>query len=314
MRKHSFYIIKSILIITSLSLLVLTEYGIPYITKDAGGYINEGKIWNAKAYNPIDNPFVLKKAGNRECVLLVHSCCGTPSNIRDAAEELFKKGFDVYAPLLPGHGTDTNDFDKTGLKTFIAFLNTVYKELSLKYSRVHGVGFSLGGSFLLKQVVEKYASYDSVTLVNSPVMFFGYTRGAYSFKNFSLLFSGITRFFIKRETEFKLSKHQLNDVPLRGYNGYRNMRHYHYIKVGLRKIKKLCFKIKLPILLIYSKGDEVFGFENGIYIYSHVKSTKKVFKKITLPERDISFKHSIWRNNYVKTGVLKEITGFLNNI
>ena len=159
MRKHSFYIIKSSVLIALLSFLVLSEYGIPYITRDSGGYINSGKMWDAAPFNPLDKPFVLKKQGNTSCVLMVHSYGGSPANLREAAEEVFKKGFDVYVPLLPGHGTDTRDFDKTGLKTFISFLNKVYKSLSKKYEKVHGVGFSLGGSFLLKQVVEKEANY-----------------------------------------------------------------------------------------------------------------------------------------------------------
>ena len=131
-------------------------------------------------------------------------------------------------------------------------------------------------------------------------MLFGYTKGRYSFRNMEFLFSSIIRFFKKSKISFKLSSAQLKDVPFRGYNGYKNIRHFHYIKVGLRKIKKLCFKIKLPLLLVYSKGDVIFTQNNSKYIYSHVKSRKKLLKKVSLRKGDISFKHYIWLNKYVK--------------
>jgi carboxylesterase len=90
-------------------------------------------------------PLVIDRGRARACLLL-HGWLGTPADFGELAGELDKAGWDVYAPLHPGHGTWPSNLEGlTGEKT-IRSARRHYVELLRRYPRLALVGFSMGGA------------------------------------------------------------------------------------------------------------------------------------------------------------------------
>lgn len=94
-------------------------------------------------------PIFKRRPGAIGAVLLIHGFTGNPSEMGYLADELFRAGHTVYAPRLPGHGTDRADFMATGAADWIRRARDAYIELYAEYGRVRVVGHSMGGAIAL---------------------------------------------------------------------------------------------------------------------------------------------------------------------
>lgn len=89
--------------------------------------------------------FALKhEKKTEECWILIHGYRGYPGEMVRPAVDLYKAGFDVYVPRLPGHGTSKNDFIKSGHKDWIKTAQNALNDLEKKYKKVNLVGHSMG--------------------------------------------------------------------------------------------------------------------------------------------------------------------------
>ena len=92
-------------------------------------------------------PFTLlheNKSG--KAVLLIHGFTGYPGELVRPAEDLYEKGFDVFVPRLPGHGTTGKDFISSGQKDWVGVAENALVDLLGKYKEVSVVGHSMGGA------------------------------------------------------------------------------------------------------------------------------------------------------------------------
>ncbi|HPE90140.1 MAG: alpha/beta fold hydrolase [Spirochaetaceae bacterium] len=97
-------------------------------------------------HGPSTIPIFMRRPGASDAVLLVHGYTGFPGELGYVAEALFRAGHTVYAPRLPGHGTDRADFMATGARDWIRRARDAYLELASEYGRVRVVGHSMGGA------------------------------------------------------------------------------------------------------------------------------------------------------------------------
>lgn len=81
-----------------------------------------------------------------ECWLLIHGYCGYPGEMVRPAIDLYQKGFDVYVPRLPGHGTSGDDFVASTGDDWVGFCTAALKDLQTKYRKVHLLGHSMGAA------------------------------------------------------------------------------------------------------------------------------------------------------------------------
>jgi len=79
-------------------------------------------------------------------VLLVHGFGDTPRTLDYLADDLAQHGYDVRAPLLPGHGTTLADFDAARAPEWIAALKAELMGMRARYGWVAMVGLSMGGA------------------------------------------------------------------------------------------------------------------------------------------------------------------------
>jgi carboxylesterase len=78
--------------------------------------------------------------------LLVHGLTGSTQSVAGLAEALSAAGFDVEAPMLPGHGTTPEDLAEHGWDDWSAAVEAAYQRLAARTDSVVAVGLSMGGA------------------------------------------------------------------------------------------------------------------------------------------------------------------------
>lgn len=110
------------------------------------------------------------EGNNGQAVLLCHSLGNDPSEMRDLAKQLNKKGFTVHCPLYPGHGGTFEDMVATDVKQWYASLTTAFEDLKRTHEKVFVSGMSIGGMFAVR-LAEEYDVAGLMT-INAPVIGF----------------------------------------------------------------------------------------------------------------------------------------------
>ncbi|MBM9511799.1 alpha/beta fold hydrolase [Desulfogranum marinum] len=94
-------------------------------------------------------PIFYSSIQKRTGILLVHSYLATPLEVKEFAGYLHKKGYWVYAPRLPGHGTCAADLAGRSYQEWINEVDAGYALLSNTCRRVVVGGVSVGGNLAL---------------------------------------------------------------------------------------------------------------------------------------------------------------------
>lgn len=84
--------------------------------------------------------------GNSHGVLLLHGFGDTPQTLTLLARELFASGYDVVAPLLPGHGTNVELFIRSRRTDWLACARVELTRMRENHESVALAGLSMGGA------------------------------------------------------------------------------------------------------------------------------------------------------------------------
>ncbi len=109
-------------------------------------------------------PLALTAPGASMGVVLLHGFGDTPQTVASLAGALRDRGYDVDAPLLPGHGRTLQEFAKSRSVDWLAEARRAYTAMRARHSRVAIVGLSLGGA-LAARVAADYPELDSLVLL-----------------------------------------------------------------------------------------------------------------------------------------------------
>jgi len=77
-------------------------------------------------------------------VLLIHGFTATAAEVRLLARRLHERGYTVSAPLLPGHGTDPADLNRTRWREWTDAAEGAYDQLAARCQQVLVGGESMG--------------------------------------------------------------------------------------------------------------------------------------------------------------------------
>jgi len=102
--------------------------------------------------------------GGSHGVLLLHGFGDTPQTLSLLARRLARSGFGVKAPLLPGHGRNTDAFRQSRADDWIAAARESLREMVGRYPTVSVVGLSMGGALAVIVAAES-TSVTSLALV-----------------------------------------------------------------------------------------------------------------------------------------------------
>jgi carboxylesterase len=93
--------------------------------------------------------------GADRAVLLLHGLYRSPADFQRLAPRLEAAGFDVYAPLLPGHGRKPDDLDGAWADDYRKAARKGFDELAAKHARVAVVGGSMSSALALLLAAER---------------------------------------------------------------------------------------------------------------------------------------------------------------
>jgi carboxylesterase len=96
--------------------------------------------------------------GADAAVLLIHGLYGSPTDFADLPPALEHEGFDVFAPLLPGHGRTPDSLDAVWSADYVKAVRAAFDGLAATHKRVAVVGGSMGGALALSLAAERKPS------------------------------------------------------------------------------------------------------------------------------------------------------------
>ena len=102
-------------------------------------------------------------------VLLIHGFTGAPGSLRPWADYLAAEGYTVRLPLLPGHGTNWRDANRTTFDDWLAAVTAELHDLSSRCRAVVVGGLSMGGTLTLRLAELYPEAIAGIMLVNASV-------------------------------------------------------------------------------------------------------------------------------------------------
>ncbi len=258
-------------------------------------------------------PFFFEGDKNK-AVLLIHGLRGTPQSLKYTGRRLCDKGYTVIIPLLPGHGTNYNDFEKSRFYHWYEKASAKAILYRKKYKNFHIVGLSMGGSItlkLLEDLPEKLLP-DSAILISTPVFLNKISFGLVHIDDWRLFLTGIIKFFFKRISDPTPSKEEFEIIPEISYQGFHVPACVHSFKIALSTIDKNLVKVKTPILIMQARGDKTVSDKNLEYIFGKISSDTKEKYFFDLTNDRITKRHTITLHRDTKERIAQKITEFLD--
>ena len=244
--------------------------------------------------------------------LISHGFEGTAFNTRPLGEFIHSLGHTAIGVLLPGHGTNLEDFSQSRYYHWRDYLERVYLEERSKYRRLFLVGFSMGGTLCLDIAARHADSFRPAGLItiSSPVFLNGFYNGQFVLHSPSAMLTGLVRIFgpfIKVGSESKRPQSLERMNPWIGYdtNVYA-VDTIHSFKRHMRKVRSGLYRISTPYCNIMAANDRTVPSPNQIYIYNKIQSQEKRAYMFILPP-DLSTMHSLLTH----AGANKQVFRFL---
>ncbi len=100
-----------------------------------------------------DRSFRVRGEGRRG-VLLLHGLTGAPAEMKAVGRVLHRQGFDLYAPMLAGHGGTEADLLKTDWRDWVASARAAYLRFAQEVDEVYVAGICAGGEIGLELAAE----------------------------------------------------------------------------------------------------------------------------------------------------------------
>jgi carboxylesterase len=100
-----------------------------------------------------DRSFRVRGEGKRG-VLLLHGLTGAPAEMKAVGRVLHRQGFDLYAPMLAGHGGTEADLLKTDWRDWVASARAAYLRFAEEVDEVYVAGICAGGEIGLELAAE----------------------------------------------------------------------------------------------------------------------------------------------------------------
>lgn len=210
-----------------------------------------------------------------KALIMVHGFPSTPHSYRYAAQRAFEAGYDVFAPLLPGFGTQPEDLYGTSFTQWYGYLVRVYREKRAAYRFLGVVGTSMGGAMTLRigeDFCGKPEAPDALITVAAPV-FLNNLR-LRTVKRWNLYVMRTAALFIPAlKADIYRGGTQVNDGD-ELWIGYRGL----FIRGGLslmkalQPIKRNLGRITCPLLCFHDTGDKTVPYRNLGFITTHVRA------------------------------------------
>lgn len=226
----------------------------------------------------IGAPYLLHQPESRDAVLLIHGLMAAPYEVRQWADDLFSRGYTVYAPRLAGHGTSAQDLAGRNYSDWADSVERGYAILALCAERIIVAGFSTGAGLALHQAIVHPNRYRAVISVSAPM----------KFKGLSSTFSETLEHWNKAAGALRLRSLQkpfarnhpdnpeinYHRCPIHGFNQVKAL-----MRIVYHGLPGLC----IPALIVQGKRDPKVSPKAGKLIFDRLGSPEKQYVEIDYP-------------------------------
>jgi carboxylesterase len=215
--------------------------------------------------------------GNERLLFCVHGFPSTPSDFRKLEKLSNERGWDLYAPLLPGCGTAWQDILDTSWEQYVAFIKDSWRELRPRYRSVCIVGASLGGSLALalaEELAEEQSGEgrapaepcgpDALATIGSPAVLNALLR--HGLVRSPLIY--LARFmgaFIPSIGAGYPDPERVGEDGDGDWKGYLGVypRQTYTLQLGLRAMERRLSLVRCPVFISHARGDRIVSFANA---------------------------------------------------
>lgn len=235
-------------------------------------------------------------------ILLLHGFTGTPQCMRYLAQALNKAKFTVSVPLLEGHGTSIEHFEKTTWEDWYKSVESAFHEMKASCRAVMVAGLSMGGLLAAHLAYHHPRTVRAIGLMATPLFLDGFL-----IRN---IFPALWKTPLKH-----LYKYQPKTiVSIRDPHARR--RYQTYDKVPMVNVATLLDfqalvreelkNVRQPAIIMHSIHDQTVPFGNMDYIKAILAS--KEVKTVKLKKSN-----HIITVDYEKDVVAKQLVRFFKN-
>lgn len=211
-------------------------------------------------------------------VLLLHGFSSVPRQFKELSEFISEKGFNIYAPLIAGHGTSYKDLMATGPKDWERSAMDAYLELKKISEKVFIIGNSFGSNLGLWIAKETNNEPAGIITLGAPIFF--------RFHKFSKIrlatYGRFWKFYKKPSRVYKADYTDMVDevsYPILPVKSLKEV--FSFLEEETIPSLK---KVKIPILIASPDVDLVVHPKSGKYIFENIGSSIKEFFCYKSPE------------------------------
>jgi carboxylesterase len=198
-------------------------------------------------------------------ILLIHGFTGSPPEMRRIGGYLHQRGLTVSAPLLPGHGTNVDDMNRSKWTEWVDCVEGVLAELRARCHTAFVGGLSMG-SVLTLYLAARHADLPGVILY-SPATWIADRR---------LYLTPVVKYLMPKTA--KLPDTDLTDPEADRwfwcYEETPTVAAHEFLKL-MRRVRRALPQVTCPILLIHSTLDRSIDANSARLTYERVGSQDK---------------------------------------
>jgi len=219
-------------------------------------------------HNHVDpSSFLLE--GGPTGVLLLHGFTGSPPEMRLVGDYLHERGFTVFAPLLPGHGTSVENLNESKWTDWADCAEEALVELRSRCESVFVGGLSMGSLLTIY-----LAGRDTLpgAILYSPAL---------KVVNRLIHLSPILKYLIPKKPKSKKSDLTDPEAAQRkwSYDAFPTFAAHELLKL-MRRARRLLPQVTCPLLVVHSTGDETIQADAAEFVCKQAGSPDK--KLVTL--------------------------------
>jgi esterase/lipase/1-acyl-sn-glycerol-3-phosphate acyltransferase len=230
---------------------------------------------------PVGMPVMIKGTRGDMGILLIHGYMAAPLEVRALAEYLGSKGYWVYTPRLPGHGTSPEDLSERSYMEWVECVEEGYAVLENTCQRVVVGGFSTGAGLAL-DLSTRVQGLSGVFAISPP----------FKLQDFSSRFVPAVTLWNRLMKKMNMESARKEFVENKPENPHIN--YFRNPISGIKELERLMDQlgdklpaIQIPTLIVQSLGDPVVKPDGAMKIFKHIGAKDKELLMVNVDRHGI---------------------------
>ncbi len=238
--------------------------------------------------------------------LCIHGFGGMPFEMLGLAAVLERSGCVVSVPLLPGHGTSPEDWNRTGFDHWAGAVEREYDRLAGLAERVFVCGLSMGGLLALHLGVVRRPA--AVVALAAPVYLYRFLP--LEVRDWRLPFLPLLRRVRPLWPTAPGGAESRRIAPWRGYEGVVALGALAGLMDGMRRVRARLGAITAPLLALHCPDDATVPLSSSMTIVAGVSSAVRRLELLPIAE-GVTSRHLLTTHRDTRARVERLVPEFL---